>query len=177
MLPVQSPTTQPRSESDRPKPNTNGEAPLEDTGAKASSASTSKRSRPSWYRGPKRYLGEWQRVVATSTPERFLWIFFGQGGLGKAVQSHGHIVHSFDIKNGPHQDVLDKACAKHIRQFICKISCMGVWFGMPCSTFTSARRYDGKGPNLSEVVNTLLASRMSQDVTKCAWTSLTNLVN
>ena len=23
---------------------------------------------------------------------------------------------------------------------------MGVWFGLPCGTFTSARRYEGKGP-------------------------------
>ena len=27
--------------------------------------------------------------------------------------------------------------------FINKISCMGVWFGMPCGTATSARRHDG----------------------------------
>ena len=43
---------------------------------------------------------------------------------------------------------LDKARARQIQQLIEKISCIGVWFGMPCGTFTSARRYDGKDPKL-----------------------------
>ena len=77
---------------------------------------------------------------------QFIEIFSGQCGPSTALQSLGHTVHSYDKKNDPNQDVLDKKCAQRIRQIIEKIHCIGVWFGMPCGTFTSARRYDGKGP-------------------------------
>ena len=43
---------------------------------------------------------------------------------------------------------MDTNCVHQITQIIEKISCIGVWFGMPCGTFTSARRYDGKGIKL-----------------------------
>ena len=77
---------------------------------------------------------------------KFLEILSGHGGLSKALQSLGHIVHSCDKKNDPKHDILDKKCARRIKLLIEKINCIGVWFGMPCGTFTSARRYDGKGP-------------------------------
>ena len=38
-------------------------------------ATTYKGSRPSWYRGPKRFLDEWQKVITTFAPTRFLKIF------------------------------------------------------------------------------------------------------
>ena len=100
MLPVQPPTSQPGSDSHPPTPDT-GEAPREEVKTQNSSANTFKRSRPSWCRELKRYLDEWQRVTTTSAPTRFIQIFVGQGGLGKAFQSHGHIVRSFDIKTVP----------------------------------------------------------------------------
>ena len=77
---------------------------------------------------------------------KFLEILSGHGGLSKALQSLGHIVHSCYKKNDPKHDILDKKCARRIKRLIEKINCIGVWFGMPCGTFTSARRYDGKGP-------------------------------
>ena len=66
--------------------------------------------------------------------------------LSKALQSLGHIVHSYDKKHDPKQDVLDKKCAQRIKQIIETINCICVWFGMPCGTVISVRRYDGKGP-------------------------------
>ena len=77
---------------------------------------------------------------------KFIEIFSGQCGFSKALQSLGHIVHSYDKNNDPKQDVLDKTCTRRINKLIEKINCIGVWFGMPCGTFTSARRYDGNGP-------------------------------
>ena len=88
--------------------------------------------RPSWYRGPKRYIDKLQKVLITSTPTRFIKIFSGQCGLSKALQSHGHIVHSYDKQNDPSQDVLDKKCAHQIKQIIAKRLlhwCM-VWHAM-----------------------------------------------
>ena len=40
-----------------------------------SHAPASETSRPSWYRGPKRYMDKLQKVLATSTPTRFIEIF------------------------------------------------------------------------------------------------------
>ena len=77
---------------------------------------------------------------------KFIEIFSVQCGFSKELQSLGHIVHSYDKKNDPNQDILDKKCARRIQNLIEKINCIGVWFGMPCGTFTSARRYDGNGP-------------------------------
>ena len=55
-------------------------------------------------------------------------------------------MHSYDKNNDLKQDILDKKCARQIKRFIEKVNCIGVWFGMPCGTFTSARRHDGNGP-------------------------------
>ena len=82
----------------------------------------------------------------SASKTKFLEIFSGHGGLSKALQFLGHIVHSYDKNNDPKQDVLEKKCTRRIKKIIEKINCIGVWFGMPCGTFTSARRYDVNGP-------------------------------
>ena len=84
--------------------------------------------RPSWYRGPKRYIDKLQQVFNTTAPTRFIEIFSGQCGLSKALQSHGHIVHSYDKHNDPSQDILDTSCVHKITEIIKKITCIGmVW--------------------------------------------------
>ena len=50
-----------------------------------------------------------------------------------------------------------------------QINCIGVWFGMQCGTFTSARRYDGKGPKPFVIVNTFLVFRTLLDATSCVY--------
>ena len=52
----------------------------------------------------------------------FIEFFSNQCGLSKALQSRGHIVHSYDKKHDPNQDVLDKKCAQQIKQIIQQIS-------------------------------------------------------
>ena len=72
----------------------------------------SDKSRPSWYRGPKRYVDKLEKVLATSNTTQFIEMFSGQCGLSKALQSLGHVVHSYDKKNDPNQDALDKKYAQ-----------------------------------------------------------------
>ena len=125
----------------------------------------SNKSRPPWYRGPKRYVDKLEKVLATLNSTQFIDFVSGQCGFSKVLQSPGHIVHSYDKNNDPNQDVLDKKCAQQIKQTIEKISCIGVWFGMPCGTFASARRYDGKGPK--PLRNRELV--IFQDAINCVW--------
>ena len=70
------------------------------------------------------------------------------GRLVKAVQKCLHDVQFFDINNEPasSQDILDPKCEKRIKNVIADNNCMGVWFGMPCGSCSSARRCDGKAP-------------------------------
>ena len=45
----------------------------------------SDKSRPSWYRGPKRYVDKLEKVFATSNTTQFIEIVFGQCGFSKAL--------------------------------------------------------------------------------------------
>ena len=88
------------------------------------------------------------RHLDSASNTKFLEILSGHGGLSKALQSLGHIIHSYDKNNDPKHDILNKKCARRITRVIEKINCIEIWFGMPCGTFTPARRYDCKGLKL-----------------------------
>ena len=103
MLAVQTSTQQPGIDSKLPSSDSVAATRKKDV-KQISPASTSKTFRPAWYRGPKRYVDELQKVFTTSTLTTFIDILSGQGGLRKALQSHGHIVHSYG-KNERRQDV------------------------------------------------------------------------
>ncbi len=76
----------------------------------------------------------------------FLEIFSGTGRLSKALNRHGISTKSFDSKHGSHEDLLRIEVLHHIRKLIRSGRCLGVWFGLPCGTFSRARRFGGKGP-------------------------------
>ena len=76
-------------------------------------------------------------------------MFSGTGGLGHGVETYDVHVYYFDIKNKREsvpQDLLDPKCQEHIKRLLNDPNCMGIWFALPCGTFSSARRNDGKGP-------------------------------
>ena len=76
----------------------------------------------------------------------FLEIFSGTGRLSKALNRHGISTKSFDNKNGPTGDLLRIEVLHHIRKLIRSGRCLGVWFALPCGTFSRARRFGGVGP-------------------------------
>ena len=79
----------------------------------------------------------------------FIEMFAGARVLGKSVKSWDVYVHLFDVKNkckSKPMDLLDARCQEHIGELLASPNCGGLWFAMPGGTFSSARRYDGKGP-------------------------------
>ncbi len=79
----------------------------------------------------------------------FIEMFSGTGGLGRGVETYDVHVHYFDIKNRREsvpQNLLGPKCQEHINNLLNDPNCMGIWFALPCGTFSSARRNDGKGP-------------------------------
>ena len=82
----------------------------------------------------------------------FLEIFSGPGRLAAALRMQGVTAHEFDLtEQGGHKDLLTKKVLHEIVGLINDPNCIGVWFGFPCGTFSSARRNDGGPPPLRGV--------------------------
>ena len=78
-----------------------------------------------------------------------LEIFSGSGRLAAAVRSDGTTVIEIDInEQGGRRNLLSTKTFEEIRRLISHPQCVGVWFGFPCGTFSSARRYGGGPPPL-----------------------------
>eukprot|EP00435_Cladocopium_sp_Y103_P070321 s689_g35.t1 len=75
-----------------------------------------------------------------------LEIFSGCGRLSRALQAVGLTCFPIDIDNGSGHDVLDPLVEACILDKILKGKVLLVWLGMPCTTFSVARRRDGLGP-------------------------------
>ena len=79
----------------------------------------------------------------------FLEVFSGSGRLAKAVRAHGLQVFEFDLtEQGGRRNLLHPKVLMELRALISHPQCRGVWFGYPCGTFSSARRFDGGPPPL-----------------------------
>ena len=52
------------------------------------------------------------------------------------------------LEKGGRQDLLKKGVFAWIMDLARHPDCLGVWFGFPCGTFSSARRWDGGPPPL-----------------------------
>ncbi len=79
----------------------------------------------------------------------FIEIFSGTGGLSGAVKAGGVLIYTFDIKKCKKGNILNKDTYRTIRGLIKSKNCLGVWFGMPCGTFSTARDHvktDGSEP-------------------------------
>jgi len=82
----------------------------------------------------------------------FLEVFSGTGRLSdslRAKYSTDCIVLEFDLsEKGGSKNLLTKKVYKEVMDLIADPNCIGVWFGFPCATFSSARRHDGCPPPL-----------------------------
>ena len=76
----------------------------------------------------------------------FVEIFACTAGLSGAVKVSGCIIYTFDCKNGKKRNILMTDTFKLIKKPIRSGNCIGVWFGMPCGTFSSARNAKDGGP-------------------------------
>ncbi len=89
-----------------------------------------------------------KETLAESSPY-FLEIFSGSGRLAAAVRMHGVTAYEIDLcKQGGSLNLLRKSVMKQVKELIDDPRCIGVWFGFPCGTFSSARRDDGGPPPL-----------------------------
>ena len=80
-------------------------------------------------------------------PHRFaLEIFAGTARVSSALCSQGIATFPIDICLFPSHDVLDRLVERKLSFWIRKQRVSFVWLGMPCTTFSRARKHDGLGP-------------------------------
>ena len=66
----------------------------------------------------------------------------GKAGLSKAVVKFGNVeIYTVEIDDEDGRNILNKAIKKHILGWMQCGNCIGVWFGMPCNTFSPARAH------------------------------------
>ena len=78
-----------------------------------------------------------------------LEIFSGSGHLARAAQkAFGHQVTVFqvDVQHGPQFDLTQRRVQRELVQLIQSGQVAFVWLGTPCNSWSTARRFDGKGP-------------------------------
>ena len=79
----------------------------------------------------------------------FIEVFSGPGRLVAAIRQNGTTALEFDLNvQGGRKNLLDKRALAELKKLISDPNCIGVWFGFPCGTFSSARRNDGGPPPL-----------------------------
>lgn len=80
-------------------------------------------------------------------PKRFaLELFAGTARITSALQDEGIHTYAIDTCISSSHNVLDMKVANHIFNIIASGVVLLVWLGMPCTTFSRARRHDGLGP-------------------------------
>ena len=75
-----------------------------------------------------------------------LEIFAGTARVSQALAQIGHTMYPLDICIFPSHNVLDPHVEGKILSWISSGRVWLVWLGMPCTTFSCARKNDGKGP-------------------------------
>ena len=96
--------------------------------------------------GPKIFLPE-------KAKDRKLWfleIFSGSAHLSKAMVQQGFRCAAWDIEYNSRCNVLDKEVLCHLLRFLRGRKVALVWFGMPCQSWSRARRFDGGPPPLRD---------------------------
>lgn len=75
-----------------------------------------------------------------------LEIFAGCGRLTSELRRRGFLAFAIDTCLNPNDDLLDGAVEQRIFKLIIERRVLLIWLGMPCTTFSIARRDDGLGP-------------------------------
>lgn len=74
------------------------------------------------------------------------FVFAGSGRLTSTLKELGINAHALDILTDPLDDVLSPKVKFKIFDLVKRGIILFVWIGMPCTTFSVARRHDGVGP-------------------------------
>ena len=90
-----------------------------------------------------------QIQVPTVLNDATLWvveIFSGCGNLSKACGQQGFATISIDINFGKGCDLLRESVLHKLLSFLKSQRCVLVWLGMPCTSWSRARKHDNVGP-------------------------------
>ena len=105
-----------------------------------SGSETTARQGPKFYHPPaEKDLGIW--VVE---------VFSGSAHLSRAMAQQGFRVAAWDIDSGIGCDVMLVQNLQRLLKFLCEHRIALVWFGMPCQSWSMARRWDGGPPPLRD---------------------------
>eukprot|EP00438_Fugacium_kawagutii_P017670 Skav211267 [mRNA] locus=scaffold2429:526:2325:+ [translate_table: standard] len=77
-------------------------------------------------------------------------IFSGSAHLSQAMCQQGFHVAAWDIDYNPGCDVFQESVTRQILSFLASHKVVLVWFGMPCQSWSRARRWDGGPPPLRD---------------------------
>ena len=79
----------------------------------------------------------------------FIEMFSGSGRLAEALRARGITAYEFDLnQKGGRKNLLDAKVLREVKDLLEDPNCIGIWFGFPCGTFSSASRVDGGPPPL-----------------------------
>ena len=84
---------------------------------------------------------EFKQALASASRSKhgiFLELFSGEGGVSKQLRKLGYGVMSFEILLGGQYDVTRKCVVDLILGWISSGCILGIWFGTPCSSCSSA---------------------------------------
>ena len=87
-----------------------------------------------------------QEAVRASSRYFFIELFAGSARLSQVLRSRGFRCIAIDIANGPHHDLMRRRVRRRIRRLLRSGFCLGVLAGVPCTSFSTARKFDGRGP-------------------------------
>jgi hypothetical protein len=92
--------------------------------------------------------GETQDVgTSTCLPHSFgLEVFAGTARITKSLQQRGIQAFPVDICISPFHNVLDSKLEHRLFNLVRTGRVSFVWCGMPCTSFSRARKWDGRGP-------------------------------
>lgn len=79
-----------------------------------------------------------------------LEVFSGSAHLSRALAKAGFRVAAWDVSYNVGCDVLEEAVLSHLLRFCVDKRVVLVWFGMPCQSWSRARRWDGGPPPLRD---------------------------
>lgn len=91
---------------------------------------------------------KWDDVFARKPlPRQFaLELFSGSARLSQSVRAEGLEIFPIDICMFPSHNVLLPQVEKRILSWLERGKVSFIWIGMPCTTFSQARKFDGLGP-------------------------------
>jgi hypothetical protein len=95
---------------------------------------------------PVRYAQNPDRALVHTREKLFLEVFAGTGRLSRAVARKGLPAEAWDIEYGTSCDVLQPRNKKKILDLIQSGRVAFLWLGFPCTTWSRARRNNGRGP-------------------------------